>query len=492
MANGLILCFIIIIIFCFSSPFFMVPYDSWVHIIEIKTIMLHNDHYLFFPERGFHNYLWHYFWAIIFKTFSIYDPFNMAGIIHKLQFALSFLLLNFFSRNILSIIFDNSQARNKLFIIKIVSVFAPMLFIITTGTYSVGFQQSWIMWYSVTYQISLIFYFYAFSCVCYAMHKLDQDRRRWNIAIALLFSFLILLIHPLEFIYLILALSMFLVYLFLYGAPIKVVCYFKIYKYYIIAIGVFFLIFMIIALFNNINKIQLYFNSDLLQNGVAITHDLNRKSSTLVNNYIIYFLPLSQIIINFSLKSKCELNYKFLFCLLLISAFFTIIPLNSYLAGCFSFVSPIDVYRFFYASFIFIFLVIYIADILLDVFNNHRIISMIKLVFFFLILCCSYSNIWLQNYYSVVNPSEPNLKEQNFDFVRDYLLQNHLECSSNNIYIARLDIDYLLASIGCNVYANPHENYSVTKYIDSGLKYKLYIVPQLYKTPIYVDRFKFE
>ena len=183
-------CFIL-----FSHPFFKLPYDMWEMIMRIESIFYTGNDFTFFPLRGSSKYnLWPWCWAKIFMFFNISDPFTWGYIIHVTQTFILSISLFFFCYTAFSLLLPQKKDNSLLAFISM------LLWFLGTGTFSVQYQQAWIMWYSVNYQcISMAILWLSLGLTLLLLYK-DLN---WKIKIsigALIVSLFVLglFIHSME------------------------------------------------------------------------------------------------------------------------------------------------------------------------------------------------------------------------------------------------------------------------------------------------------
>ena len=140
-----------------SFPMMKLRFDIWQHIDHIHSYVL--DPNANVTGRA----AWLKLWAAVFRVLNIDDIFTYAVIIHRIQFVLSCVLVYFAAKQLFMALlkFDENVTehtkRQWLSSLAISSVFVWLTII---GTHSF-FQQAWIMWYSVNYQITLPMLFLA-------------------------------------------------------------------------------------------------------------------------------------------------------------------------------------------------------------------------------------------------------------------------------------------------------------------------------------------
>ena len=141
----LILSYVVLVFF--TNPFFKIPFDMWEMLMRIESIFYTGKDFTFFPARIMTKYhLWPWLWAQIFKFFNINDPFAWPYIIHVTQTLILSASLFFFCWVVLGVLLPKNKYRLTL------AFFSMIFWIFGNGTFSVQYQQAWIMWYSVNYQ----------------------------------------------------------------------------------------------------------------------------------------------------------------------------------------------------------------------------------------------------------------------------------------------------------------------------------------------------
>jgi hypothetical protein len=189
----------------FSVPFLKIPYDMWEHLIRIASFHDEGQSFIFWPEdRVYAMYHWHLAWGYFFRLISVNDIFTWAKIIHVFQSTLSWICMVFFCSTFIRLALpDINKVERQLYIL-----LSVLLWFIGNGTFSMPYQQAWIVWYSVSYQamaFPLYWFITALSmCILYD----DAVSSRWKIValsqIVLLFP-LIMVLHPLEGVFYLLA-----------------------------------------------------------------------------------------------------------------------------------------------------------------------------------------------------------------------------------------------------------------------------------------------
>ncbi len=190
---------------CFSTPFLKIAYDMWEHLIRIASFHDEGKSFIFWPEdRVYAMYHWHLAWGYFFRLISVDDIFVWAKIIHVSQSILSWICVVFFCSTFIRLALPHiNNIERQLYIL-----LSVLLWFIGNGTYSVAYQQAWILWYSVSYQaMTLPLYWYMTALSMCILYDEAFSRRGKIIAlsqIALLFP-LIMVIHPSEGVFYLLA-----------------------------------------------------------------------------------------------------------------------------------------------------------------------------------------------------------------------------------------------------------------------------------------------
>lgn len=149
---------IIGIVFIASShPMMKSRFDIWQHVGNIDILVLN-------PDAKIVRSNWHATWAFLFRVLGINNIFTYAVIIHRVQFILNCIMIYYaafllFAALLPTLGLDNNKSNRKQWLsgLAISSLFVWLTAIGTVST----FQQAWIMWYSVNYQITLTLLFLA-------------------------------------------------------------------------------------------------------------------------------------------------------------------------------------------------------------------------------------------------------------------------------------------------------------------------------------------
>jgi len=184
----------------FTHPFLKLPFDPWEHLIKIRSIFDEGKCFLYWPDNTNSFCSWHLTWAKFFSIAKISDTFLWAKIIHSTQFIFAILCLLYFSFSVFRLCDKNTHRSHIL----LIAFFATLYWLLGNGTYSVGYQQAWIMWYSVTYQGLTIPMFWLITGITLQLFFNNElSRLKKPIYVILILSgFLIIAIfHPSEAIY---------------------------------------------------------------------------------------------------------------------------------------------------------------------------------------------------------------------------------------------------------------------------------------------------
>lgn len=157
-----------------SYPMVRPGFDVWWHLGAIDAPELLDPSV--FPTRRI---LWHHLWNQVFDYLYIEDYFFRSLVIHRTQSVVTVLALAlaaYFLLKVLSRPYDTDHGS-----IWTAALLAPVIWLVMSGTRSVAHDggtgadatQSWLLWYSVNYQISLPLVLLAMSLLLSAV---DQDR----------------------------------------------------------------------------------------------------------------------------------------------------------------------------------------------------------------------------------------------------------------------------------------------------------------------------
>ena len=191
----------LLIVFIMNSyPMMKTRFDIWYHLGYI-------DDYVYDPNILHGRSNWYKTWAHILRLLETRDISTYAVIIHRTQFLISCFSIYLSAKFLLPALLHKTEqnkhtsAENKLWVSSF-ALSSMMVWLTVIGTVST-FQQAWIMWYSVNYQITLPFLFLAISLLISAV-ALQQSHRLVfvKIAFSLVLLTLVLLWHAGELVYL--------------------------------------------------------------------------------------------------------------------------------------------------------------------------------------------------------------------------------------------------------------------------------------------------
>lgn len=140
-----------------SFPMMKLRFDIWQHIDQIRSYVI--DANANVTSRA----VWLKMWAYVFRFLNINDIFTYATVIHRVQFVLSCTAIYFAAKQLFKalLMFDEGEsAIEKKQWLSSLALSSVVVWLTVIGTFSF-FQQAWIMWYSVNYQITLPMLFLA-------------------------------------------------------------------------------------------------------------------------------------------------------------------------------------------------------------------------------------------------------------------------------------------------------------------------------------------
>jgi hypothetical protein len=313
-----------------------------------------------------HRETWHYIWAYIFDIFHISKNaiFQRAAIIHYTQFIITFGIIFYLSRVVFQILFKSISFLSLHYL----AYWSTLIWLTIYANFSVHYQQVWIAWYSVNYQITLPLTLLTLALtLSMIFNPYSKVRKTIYTIVILIFSYFIIKIHAMEYIYFLMYLSILLL--------VHVDIIFKyIRQNLLLSSGV-----MIFFTFAGIEIIYLmkdfiYRDTPLLKylsiekfpllmaeikkHGTHVLQYYN-KATTIINELIVVslFLILLFTILFFYRRVKhmpLLINVRMLI-FLGITSLFILIPLFTYSAGLASLLTYDTVsYRFYYSALIFL------------------------------------------------------------------------------------------------------------------------------------------
>lgn len=187
-----------IVFIMMSHPMMKLRFDIWQHLGSIDDLVIN-------PKADIPKSNWYATWATLFRTLGIQDIRHHAVIIHRTQFLLSCVAI-YLSASYLftALLFKKEQYgnNNQKQWTSSLALSSMLVWLTVIGTVST-FQQAWIMWYSVNYQITLPFLFLAMALLINAaIVKQAQTTIYIKIAAGLTLLLLVFLFHAAELFYL--------------------------------------------------------------------------------------------------------------------------------------------------------------------------------------------------------------------------------------------------------------------------------------------------
>ena len=190
-----------------SHPMMKLRFDIWQHLGSIDDLVVN-------PKADIPKANWYATWAYVFRTLGVHDIRTYAVIIHRTQFLLSCIIIYLSAAYLLPALLlkkeqndgDNQKQWTSSFALSSMLVWLTVI-----GTVST-FQQAWIMWYSVNYQLTLPFLFLAIGLfINAAVVKQSPLAIYIKMALSLILLLLVFLFHAAELFYLFIYLASMLV-----------------------------------------------------------------------------------------------------------------------------------------------------------------------------------------------------------------------------------------------------------------------------------------
>ena len=186
-----------------SFPMLLPSFDIWQHLGSISDFI--NN-----PDTKTQKPYWYATWAFVFRTLNVNDIFTYVKYIHRTQFLLSCIIIYYASRLIFSALLPTVKFGNRNHWISSMALSSMMVWLTIIGTVST-FQQAWIMWYSVNYQITLPMLFLAIALLINGF-TCAQTAYKYIVKIfaSLLLLVLVYLFHAGELVYLVIYMPLFI------------------------------------------------------------------------------------------------------------------------------------------------------------------------------------------------------------------------------------------------------------------------------------------
>lgn len=186
--------FLFIVLISLSNPFLRVPYDMWYHLDKIEFYSSHTYNLWEIKNKE----LWHFLWGSLFSFLYIDELFSRTKIIHMTQSLISFFIIYFTSHVIIRNLYKNIEVLT----LKYLSLWSVLIWFTIYATFSVLYHQVWILWYSINYQITLLFFWYIVALILILiLESPNKQKIIFYLLQILFFSIIILWMHASEFIY---------------------------------------------------------------------------------------------------------------------------------------------------------------------------------------------------------------------------------------------------------------------------------------------------
>ncbi len=395
-----------------SYPMMKVRFDIWQHIGNI-------DRLIFDPSVKITRTNWHAVWAFVLRTLGPSDVFTHATIVHRSQFVLNAIIIYHASKQIFSALFEKdhfTEEKNKNQWISSLALCSVLVWFTIVGTVST-FQQAWIMWYSVNYQITLSFLFLSIALIVNVI-CLEQCKKLYVTKLSVAFTLLILiyLFHAGELAYLV------------FYIPIIAICFVKKInlKKFFIALTILGLIAFIAEKFYvdiRPELVSLLLSGDFagIKNKINIygTYNIlggNRYKANWNELYSSSIFLVAPIIF-LAWNESSNISRKTLLFIIL-SLIFCFIPSFKFSAGIASLISYDGIVnRYYFASFVFLLLPLFIYLILFKLGKSNAQTSLILIVLICMVIFFNYSK-YVNNkgtYYQNVNSILQSAKRKKID-----------------------------------------------------------------------------
>lgn len=390
-----------------SHPMMKLRFDIWQHIGNIDILVLN-------PDAKIVRSNWPATWAFFFRALGINDIFTYAVIIHRVQFLLNCIIIYYAAKLLFSALLptielgDGNNKSNRRQWLSSLSISSVLVWLTVIGTVST-FQQAWIMWYSVNYQITLPLLFLALGLF---INAISLEKNNTLIVIKLISSLLLLalvyLYHAGELIYLV------------FYMPIILICFCTKtnYKNTLILMAIIFLItYVAVSFYNdkipgiigllkdgNYHQIKNHINIQ----GAWNTEGNNRYLANWNELYALSVFMAAPIALLAWTKRK-HVNQRVLLFIVL-SLVFCFIPTFKYSAGIASIISLAGIVnRFYFASFVFVLvpLCLYLVVCHFKILQHPVVLILTVLVLMGLVFSYSkllnHNGVYYQNVKSIKN-----------------------------------------------------------------------------------------
>jgi len=332
-----------------SHPFMRYPYDMWAHLISIDN----SYDYTSIPEG---RRVWHLIWREIFDFFGISrrDILLRGDIIHRVQAVISFGAIYLFSLVVIRNLYIQVESLHH----RYMALWSTLLWFTLFATFSTFYHHTWILWYSISYQVTLPLFFYITSLTLI----LFLERNSWYKKVLytlqiITLSLFILKVHSMEYFYYLLYITI----LFIIFAK-DTWRIFKKYSYFFIVVIVVLLLFAnsyhgdearLLSYLYSFQFEELY--QLIVYEGTLLVNGINRAEAS-INEMMVVILFSTLFMILSLYKSPLVLSRK-MFLFLLITSLFVVIPLFVWSAGLASLFTKLSVVnRIYYSASLFVLL----------------------------------------------------------------------------------------------------------------------------------------
>jgi hypothetical protein len=186
-----------------SFPMLQPSFDIWQHLETINDFI--NN-----PNAKNQKPYWYATWAFVFRTLNVSDIFTYVKYIHRTQFLLSCIIIYYAARLIYSALLPTIKYGKRNHWISSMALSSTLVWLTIIGTVST-FQQAWIMWYSVNYQITLPMLFLAIALLINGFTYAQTGYKYIEkILAAMLLLVLVYLLHAGELVYMIIYMPLFI------------------------------------------------------------------------------------------------------------------------------------------------------------------------------------------------------------------------------------------------------------------------------------------
>jgi hypothetical protein len=387
-----------------SYPMMKLRFDMWQHIGNI-------DRLIFDPSAKITRSNWHATWAFIIRNIGTGDVFTNATIVHRGQFILIGVIIYhaaklLFSALLPSIEFSGAKKRSQW--LSSLAISSVIVWFTIIGTVST-FQQAWIMWYSVNYQITLAFLFLALSLFVNVVALEHRNvSKTIKLASSLFLLVLIYLFHAGELAYLV------------FYLPILLICFSSKENYkktLVFMVIIFIVIFFAEKFYTDIrpNLVKYIFEGDFIKikNELKIhgTYNIqggNRYSANWNELYAFSTILIAPIAM-FAWRKFNQINKRVLL-FITSSLIFCFIPNFKFSAGLASLISYDQIVnRYYFASFVFLLLplFLYLVSSNFKIIHSPSLLVLLTLVSIGLVFIYSKmvnnKGVYYQNVKSIIN-----------------------------------------------------------------------------------------